>query len=166
MIWSSTVGLVTKQTVAADPDAIAISDTASLLMTVTEWMRRSFEEVAASFDLTPVQARALLGLESAVPMRSLADHLHCDASNVTGIADRLEAGGLVARQGSQGDRRVKLLALTPKGARTRARLEAAMLDASPIKAGLSADERRTLRELLSKIVAKTGGGSHHCAPDA
>ena len=152
------------QPVAADPDAAAIGDTASLLMRVTEWMRRSFEEVAASFDLTPVQARALLGLESAVPMRSLADHLHCDASNVTGIADRLEAGGLVTRQASQGDRRVKLLALTPKGASTRTRLEAAMLEASPIKAGLSADERRTLQELLGKIVTKTGERPHHCAP--
>ena len=157
---------MTKQTVATDSAAANISATASLLMTVTEWMRRSFEGVAASFDLTPVQARALLGLESPVPMRSLADHLHCDASNVTGIADRLEAGGLVTRQASQGDRRVKLLALTPEGAKTRARLEAAILDASPIKAGLSAEERSTLQHLLTKIVTRTSGGSPHCAADA
>jgi DNA-binding MarR family transcriptional regulator len=149
---------------AADPDAAAIGDTASLLMMVTEWMRRSFGEVAASFDLTPVQARALLGLKSAVPMRSLADHLHCDASNVTGIADRLEAGGLVTRQASRDDRRVKLLALTPKGDSTRTRLEAAMLEASPIMAGLSADERLMLRELLAKIVTRTGERPQHCVP--
>jgi DNA-binding MarR family transcriptional regulator len=146
-----------EQPVAATSDASAVAETSSLLSWVAEWMRHSFDQVAASFDLTPVQARALLGLESAVPMRSLAHHLHCDASNVTGIADRLEAGGLVTRQASQGDRRVKLLALTAEGARTRARLEAAMLEASPIKAALSADERRTLRDLLGKIVATTSG---------
>lgn len=162
---------MTKQPVAAtteasaigETDASAIGETATLLMQIAEWMRHSFDQVAAGFDLTPVQARALLGLKSALPMRSLADHLHCDASNVTGIADRLEASGLVTRRSSRGDRRVKLLALTPEGASTRARLEAAMLDASPIKATLSADERRALRDLLRKIVATTSG-TNPCAP--
>jgi DNA-binding MarR family transcriptional regulator len=153
---------MTKRSVT-EPDASTVGDTAMFLMTVAEWMRRSFEEVAASFELTPVQARALLGLESPVPMRSLAEHLHCDASNVTGIADRLEAGGLVTRQASEGDRRVKLLALTPEGAKTRARLDAAIVDASPIKAGLSIDEREALRDLLSKIVARISGPDP-CAP--
>jgi hypothetical protein len=64
---------------------------AGLLFGVAERTRRAFEAAAASFDLTPARARALLTLEQPAPMRSLADLLHCDASNVTGIADRLEA---------------------------------------------------------------------------
>ncbi|MBW3630045.1 MAG: MarR family transcriptional regulator, partial [Gemmatimonadetes bacterium] len=59
--------------------------------------------------------RALLALAEAAPMRSLAGQLRCDASNVTGLADRLEVRGLVTRVGQQGDRRVKLLALTDAG---------------------------------------------------
>ena len=34
----------------------------------------------------------------AVPMRDLADRLHCDPSNVTFLADRLEERGLIERR--------------------------------------------------------------------
>ena len=125
-------------------------DTAALLIAVTEGTRRSFEEVAARFDLTAVQARTLLALASAAPMRALAEHLRCDASNVTGLADRLEARGLVQRGVQDGDRRVKLLALTEPGRQLRGELEAAMLDASPVMTELDGDERATLRRLLLK----------------
>lgn len=127
--------------------------TAGLLFALAERTRRSFEAVAARFDLTPVQARALLGLEEAVRMRSLAEHLHCDASNVTGIADRLEARGLVVREPAAGDRRVKLLALTPEGARVRQQLEDAVAGASPITTDLDVEEREALRALLRKAVS-------------
>ena len=55
-------------------------------------------------------------------MSRLADTLSCDASNVTGLVDRLESRGLVRRQSSLQDRRVKVLQLTPAGARLRAQL--------------------------------------------
>ena len=129
-------------------------DTAALLMAVTERTRQSFEDVAAGFDLTTAQARALLALADAAPMRSLAGHLRCDASNVTGLADRLEARGLVTRAVQQGDRRVKLLALTDAGRELRKALEAAMLDASPVMTRLDADERRDLRDLLLKAAGE------------
>ena len=48
-------------------------------------------------------------------MSGLAELLFCDASNVTGIADRLEARGLIERRSAGGDRRVKVLALTSAG---------------------------------------------------
>ena len=40
----------------------------------------------------------------------------CDNSNVTGIADRLEAAGLVERRPAEHDRRVKTLVLTRRRA--------------------------------------------------
>jgi DNA-binding MarR family transcriptional regulator len=52
-------------------------------------------------------------------MWDLADHLDCDPSNVTGIADRLEGLGLVTR-GPGADRRVKQLSLTDRGSALRA----------------------------------------------
>ncbi|HZG94812.1 MAG TPA: MarR family transcriptional regulator [Mycobacteriales bacterium] len=131
-------------------------DTAALLMAVTERTRRNFEDVAATFDLTPQQARALLALESAAPMRALADHMHCDASNITGIADRLESRGFVARAARDGDRRVKMLALTADGKKLRSALEAAIVDASPVMTALDSKERATLRALLAKAAITEG----------
>jgi DNA-binding MarR family transcriptional regulator len=128
---------------------------ARLLFEVTEQMRRSFEAICARLDLTPPLARALLALGDKGSMRSLADVLGCDASNVTGITDRLEAKGLVRRESAEGDRRVKLLALTPSGKRLRRRLEVSIEDQSPVTVGLAGMERETLRELLAKLAAST-----------
>src|SRR5271156_4359003 len=61
----------------------------------------------------------LLHPEQPLAMSALAELLVCDASNVTGIADRLEARGLIERRGGGGDRRVKVLALTQAGVEAR-----------------------------------------------
>jgi DNA-binding MarR family transcriptional regulator len=119
-------------------------------MHVTEQTLHSFEAAAAAFDLTAAQARALLALEGAAPMRSLAEHLRCDASYVTGIADRLEERGLVSREAQAGDRRVKLLQLTPDGRRLRSKLQTRMLETSPVMVTLEVGERALLRNLLAK----------------
>ena len=50
-------------------------------------------------------------------MGQVAQTLACDASNVTGLVNRLESRGLVRRPASAEDRRVKVLDLTPAGAR-------------------------------------------------
>ena len=72
------------------------------------------------------QAQALLELdpERTVPMSVLAQCLHNDPSNITGIVDRLEAKGLVERRPRATDRRIKALALTEEGHRVRQRLRA------------------------------------------
>ncbi|WP_206604323.1 MarR family winged helix-turn-helix transcriptional regulator [Arthrobacter pityocampae] len=44
----------------------------------------------------------------------LAHHLHVTRAAVTTIVDRLAAAGLVVRESSPVDRRVKLVTLTPK----------------------------------------------------
>jgi DNA-binding MarR family transcriptional regulator len=124
-------------------------------MHVTEQTLHNFEAAAATFDLTVAQARALLALEGAAPMRSLAEHLRCDASYVTGIADRLEQRGLVSRAAQAGDRRVKLLQLTPDGRRLRSKLQARMLATSPVMVALEDGEREVLRSLLAKAAGAT-----------
>ena len=82
-------------------------------------MKAHFETHTAALGLSPPQAHALRSLAGGDPLsqRELAAALHCDASNVTGIVDRLEARGLVERQVSQQDRRVKTLLVTAEGAR-------------------------------------------------
>jgi len=127
---------------------------AGLLFRVTERTRALFESTARSFDLTPPQARALLELERPAPMRAVADRLRCDASNITGIADRLESRGLITREPDPADRRVRTLVLTERGRRARAELERAV-HSSPAMAALSAVERASLRRLLTKMATTT-----------
>jgi DNA-binding MarR family transcriptional regulator len=115
--------------------------------------RRRFLIAAAEFDLHAAQAGALLHLASPLPMHVLATLLVCDSSNVTGIVDRLEARGLVARRSSAEDRRVKHVVLTPAGRRTRARLLDRVGRAPDGLDRLSAAEQRQLRDLLRQMLA-------------
>src|SRR5215813_7478669 len=84
--------------------------------------REHLPALSARFDLSPVQCHVLHLIEpdQPLPMGRLAETLSCDASNVTGLVDRLEARGLVQRRPSADDRRVKVLQLTPAGSRLRA----------------------------------------------
>ena len=86
------------------------------LMMKLVWAHRGrFIESVGELGLSPMQAHTLRFLQQPLPMSELADTLWCDASNVTGIVDRLEARGLVERRASPDDRRVKLLCLTDEG---------------------------------------------------
>lgn len=73
--------------------------------------------LAEKHGLTRVQLFVLYWLDrhGEVAMGQVAGALHCDASNVTGIVDRLVAQKLVSRQESAADRRAKTLRLTDKG---------------------------------------------------
>ena len=114
--------------------------------------RRRFMDVAAELDLSPPQLFALLALDPEVPapMRRLAVELRCDASNVTGIVDRLESRDLVERRPAEHDRRVKELVLTQTGRALRERLSG-KLDAPPAwLEALDLEDQRLLGELLRK----------------
>lgn len=127
----------------------------SLIVGLVFASRPRFFALASEFDLTPTQLRALKELQPdrEVPMSALASHLFCDASNVTGIVDRLEARGLIERRPSAEDRRVKMLRVTPEGARVREVLVERMSEPPPAIAQLSAEDQRTLRDLLRKAEA-------------
>jgi DNA-binding MarR family transcriptional regulator len=87
-----------------------------------------------------------------MPMSALAERLFCDASNVTGIVDRLEARGLVERRAYEGDRRVKALTLTQAGAEVRDRALAVMSEPPAAIAALPAADQRALRDILRRAV--------------
>ncbi|MGK8507033.1 MarR family transcriptional regulator [Nocardia asiatica] len=77
-----------------------------------------FTAAAASENLTASQGKTLTVLRRGpVAMRALAETMACDASNVTGIINRLEKRGLVRREASTSDRRVTNLVITPEGER-------------------------------------------------
>jgi DNA-binding MarR family transcriptional regulator len=122
----------------------------SLLRQLLTGERRRFLAVASEHDLHPGQAGALLRMEpdTPVPMHELATMLACDNSNVTGIVDRLEARGLVARRPYAQDRRVKHVVLTPLGLELRDRMRARMSEPPAAIKRMSAGDQRLLRDLL------------------
>ncbi|MEA2149571.1 MAG: hypothetical protein QOD69_1401 [Solirubrobacteraceae bacterium] len=125
------------------------------LMSRLFWgMRPRMLRVAGEFSLTPPQLFALRQLdpEQPVPMRALAQALHCDSSNVTGLVDGLEAQGLVERREAEHDRRVRMLVVTERGAAVRARLHEAILAVPDPLAALSAEDQRALRDILQRAL--------------
>jgi DNA-binding MarR family transcriptional regulator len=108
-------------------------------------------ELGLSF--SQAHALRLLDPDEPMPMSALAERLFCDASNVTGIADRLEARGLVRRQSLAGDRRVKALTITPAGTKLREQVMELMSQPSEAIAVLSEADQRALCDILARAVA-------------
>jgi DNA-binding MarR family transcriptional regulator len=116
--------------------------------------REHLPALAQEFELSPVQCHVLhlIEPERPLPMGRLAATLGCDASNVTGLVDRLEARGLVRRRLAAGDRRVKVIQLTPTGSRLRAQLLARITGGSCRLSRLPADDQRSLVRILEVLV--------------
>jgi MarR family transcriptional regulator, organic hydroperoxide resistance regulator len=117
--------------------------------------RRRFFDAAAEFDLHPAQAGTLmqLGDDAGLPMHEIATRLACDNSNVTGIVDRLEARGLVARRPGEQDRRVKYIVPTAHGLEVRDAMRARMAHVPIGIERLSPREQRLLCDLLESAKA-------------
>ena len=110
--------------------------------------------VAGQFDLSPMGVKMLHGLEpgAEVPMSGLAGQVGCDASNITGIVDRMEARGVIERRDDPSDRRVKLIALTDEGAALRERVLERLHEPPAVIAALSLQDQRTLRDVLRRAL--------------
>ena len=86
-------------------------------------------------------------------MRTLARVWACDASNVTWMVNHLETRGLVERRMLTSDRRVKTVALTPLGARTKAELFMRLHEPPADFLALDRDTLEALRDALAKLPA-------------
>ncbi len=141
---------------ASEP--IAIGDPAAeawrLLTAVLMERKQEFPALAASVGLNPGAMHALLQLDADVPqsMSSLAGAWKCDASNVTWLVDRLEEHGLAERRAHPGDRRIRTVALTRKGAKVRTQIEARIYEPPDSLRALSDRDLETLTRVLRKIV--------------
>jgi DNA-binding MarR family transcriptional regulator len=115
--------------------------------------RANLPPLAAELQLSPAQCHVLRLIEPGrpVPMGQLAATLACDASNVTGLVDRLESRGLVCRHPSATDRRVKVLDLTPAGSRLRTLLLDRMTTPPATLRRLSVREQRALVRILTRL---------------
>src|SRR5215471_14999427 len=116
--------------------------------------RADLPNLASEFELSAAQCHVLHLMEPdrPVPMGRIAEGLACDASNVTGLVDRLESRGLVRRQPSAEDRRVKVLVLTPAGAHLRSIVMERMTQPPESLNRLSADEKKALVRILKRLL--------------
>lgn len=115
-----------------------------------------FLQETEAHGLTPVQYAALQAVANSpgTDQRSLARTIGLDTSTVGGVVDRLEARGLLQRNASPEDRRVRLLTLTPAGRDLLAATLPAMLSAqlrilAPLKPKDQAEFLRLLRLLVT-----------------
>jgi MarR family transcriptional regulator, organic hydroperoxide resistance regulator len=109
-----------------------------------------FIEIAHNLGVTPPILGALRFLDHPQTMGRMAELLHCDPSNVTGIVDTLEERNLAERKPSESDRRVKVVELTAAGKKLRARASEEMYKPPAWIERLSEADQRKLRDILKR----------------
>ena len=148
---------------AAESRQTAAAEAWRLLFTFFLRTREQRDGVLKRFGLTPNEVRALgdLDVKKGRPMRSLADAWGTDASNATWVIDRLEQHGYAERRAQPTDRRVKLVALTPKGAKAKSDVLKAMYEPPAPIQRMGQEDLESLTALLRKLLAafnETGDG--------
>jgi DNA-binding MarR family transcriptional regulator len=118
-----------------------------------------FGDAAGRHGLTPTQAKVVLLLENgdALSMRTIAERLFCDPSNITGVADRMEAHGLVRREVSPSDRRVKNVVATEAGLTLARQIRAEQHRTVDALSLLDPGELTALHTLLAKMLPTLEG---------
>jgi DNA-binding MarR family transcriptional regulator len=119
-----------------------------------------FLEETQAHGITPVQYAALFAAsrQPGLDQRTLAGQIGFDTSTIGGVIDRLERRGLVERQASPTDRRVRLLQVTPAGQSLLEAVIPAMLNAQQrILAPLPPADRPRFLAMLKTVVAANNG---------
>jgi DNA-binding MarR family transcriptional regulator len=115
-------------------------------------------QIAEKHNITLMPAMTLCLLEPniPVPMKTLANFMSCDPSNVTGIVEQLVCEHLVERKESTLDRRIKTVTLTEAGLALRDRFLAITTSTRlPHLDRLSEVETQQLIKILEKATETT-----------
>jgi DNA-binding MarR family transcriptional regulator len=119
-------------------------------------LRDDFTARVSECSLSMSQGKLVRELAKPQTQRELARRLHYDPSNITALADSLEARGLIERRADPSDRRFRLLALTPEGERLRTTLEARLAQPPEFLDRLTPAEQKQLLVLLAKVFDTEG----------
>jgi DNA-binding MarR family transcriptional regulator len=114
-----------------------------------------FLEETEAHNITPVQYAALSAAkrQPGMDQRTLASSIGFDTSTIGGVIDRLERRGLIERQASDTDRRVRLLVVTAAGAELLQQLtKPVMKSQQRILAPLPAKQRDEFIAMLTTLV--------------
>ncbi|MBD5161583.1 MAG: MarR family transcriptional regulator [Oscillibacter sp.] len=131
-------------------------DCGRLIKQIHDEIQKTVNNALRSQDMTLAQLEALLELDQApenqLSLKELERRLHIAQSTTAGIIMRLEQKGFVEGFGDSGDRRIKLVRLTPAGAdclilaqESRTEIEGKLLS------GLTETERHIFFTLLKKV---------------
>lgn len=113
-----------------------------------------FMEETQDFGVTPVQYAALSAVlrQPGIDQRSLARSIGFDTSTIGSVIDRLEARGLMLRNASQTDKRVRLLTVTPSGLDLLQAAEPAVMRAQErMLDPLPAEQRALFMQMVGQI---------------
>ncbi|HEY4464747.1 MAG TPA: MarR family transcriptional regulator [Streptosporangiaceae bacterium] len=110
------------------------------------------QTIADLFGIAPSDLLALFKLDEGISMKELAQRMSCDASFVTTVADTLERHGLVRREPSLRDRRVKNLVLTAEGAAAKEQMMQELALRMPWCYALDEKERHVFLGLVQKML--------------
>lgn len=114
----------------------------------------NFIKSTSGYDATGVQFGVLRNIppDETITMSELTNKVHCVASNMTTIIQRMQKQELVTTFKNATDKRQTLVALTPKGAAVRSEMEKTyqkfLFDMYGI---LNNEEQEVLDKLLTKI---------------
>ncbi|NHC15303.1 MarR family winged helix-turn-helix transcriptional regulator [Motilibacter deserti] len=135
--------------------APGVTSTLALIHHLSRLGQRSAESAGVPSRLRPRQfvALTLLREQGNVAQQTLAEALRLDPSNLVGLLNELESGGLVVRRRDPNDRRRHIVELADDGRRA---LEDAERELRCVEDGmlrtLAPDERATLHDLLRRAV--------------
>ena len=136
---------------------------AFLLAQLGHYAATQFAEQMAAVDLTPPHAGILRAIASGPggSQQALSEQLGLLPSRVVAYVDELEDRGYVERHRNPDDRRLHALHLTASGKKLMTKIsDLARQHERRVTAGLDAEQRATLRELLSALAQERGLTPH------
>jgi DNA-binding MarR family transcriptional regulator len=114
-----------------------------------------FTRLFRQYGLTPSQynvLRILRGEGKPLPILEIAERTITVVPGITGLIDRLEQAGMVARGRCESDRRVVYVAITPKALKTVAELDEPVPELHrQLASQVTKTERKELSRLLEKL---------------
>jgi DNA-binding MarR family transcriptional regulator len=148
------------EAVPAEADARPQLDSVDGLAQLSFVIMGMLERRAAEHDLSVPATRLLGVLRDREPtMQELARLLELDKSSVTGLVDRAERRGLVARAPSTADKRAVLVRLTDEGrSLVSAAAECFAADVTAMLGHLAPRDRATLSRLISRLLVAHAAG--------
>jgi DNA-binding MarR family transcriptional regulator len=129
-------------------------------------MRKAVDEELHAHGLTGAQFEVLRQLweHDRLELRSLQERLGITSPTLTGIVDGMVGRGLVKREVSLEDARVKQLCLTAHGQSLNEQIYEAIEQAhARLLAGFTPAEATLLKDWLQRIVANAGGSDYSCS---
>ena len=139
---------------ASEADDAAAAGLASALVRLTQMLQHVLAEAGRGHGLTPQQVQLLCALSSGpVGMSELSRWLRLGKSGLTGLVDRVERRGLVARTPDVDDGRACRIALTAAGEELAGRAHAEVTARiAGMAADLAAGERAALTDAVTRIL--------------